>query len=107
MALVRGDNVIFEIDDGKGNYKPFACARSISVNMVSEIVGKSTIGSGDWKEKETLALDWNFACDGVIYLSKNGYADTGNFIQLWKTKTPALVKFLITDIKGNNGRGVL
>ena len=102
MAIVNGNSVIFETADARGNYRPFACARGVTINMVSDLVGKSTIGSGDWKEKEVTALDWNFSCDGVIYLSKDGFTDTVNFIQLWINKTAVNIKFIITDKTGGN-----
>jgi hypothetical protein len=59
------------------------------------------VGSGDWKEKEVVALDWNFSMEGIMYLAKPGFVDTGNFIEIWKNKTPVALQFFISDVDGN------
>ena len=67
--IVRGEQIILNFFDSTTvAFLGFACTRSITFNMQSELIGKSTVGSGDWKEKEVSALDWNFNFEGIIYL---------------------------------------
>jgi hypothetical protein len=100
MSIVRGEGVIVNVLN-LGTYMPFACARSITLNLTADTIGKSTVGSGDWKEKEVVALDWNFSMEGIMYLAKPGFVDVGNFIDIWINKTPVALQFFITDVDGN------
>lgn len=101
MAIVKGESVLLKFFNGT-DFLPFACARSITVNLKSDIIGKSTVGSGDWKEKEVVALDWNFSIEGIMYLQKSGFDDTEDIIDLWLAKTAVLVQFFITDTASND-----
>lgn len=101
MSLVNGEGVVIKFLDATGAYTPFACARSITVNMISDFVGKSTIGSGNWKEKEAVALDWNFTIEGIIYLNEIGSTEAGDIIDIWLNMQPVGIAFFIVDINGN------
>src|SRR6478609_4960474 len=96
MAIVLGESVLLSFWDGS-EFVPFACTRSITINLSSELIGKSTVGSGDWKEKEVTALDWNFNFEGITYLNESGYYDLSNMIDLWINKTLIQVKFFLSD----------
>jgi hypothetical protein len=96
MAIVRGEAVLLSFYNGT-SYVPFACTRSITINLQSEFIGISTVGSGDWKEKQIVALDWNFNFEGIIYLAVDGYYDTSNIIDLWINKTAIQVQFFTSD----------
>lgn len=100
MSKVIGEGVMLKFLNGSDIYTPFACARSITLNMTSDIVGKSTIGSGNWKEKEVVALDWNFTIEGIIYLNQIGFTEAGNIIDMWLSMVPIAIQFFIVDING-------
>lgn len=100
MAIVNGDGVLISFFDGDEAYIPFACYRSVTINLLSDIVGKSTIGSGDWKEKEVVALDWNCNCEGIPHFLEPNRFDTAFLINLWLSKTPISI---ITSITANDG----
>lgn len=100
MAIVKGEGVMLKFLNGS-EYTPFACARSITLNMTSDFVGKSTIGSGNWKEKEVVALDWNFTIEGIIYLQETGSITAPDIIDLWLSMAPVAIEFFIVDINGN------
>lgn len=98
MSLVKGDGVLLSFWDGSA-YKPFACFRSITFNMLSDFIGKSTVGSGDWKEKEVVALDWNFSTEGIPYYFTNDI-DFNYIVDLWLAKAPVRVQTSVTDENG-------
>ena len=100
MSIVRGEGVIIRFDAGSGVMYPFACGRSITVNMLSDIVGKSTIGSGDWKEKEKVALDWNFTIEGVVYFNREGFITAPTLYEFWLSMAPVAIDFIVSDIEG-------
>ncbi len=100
MAIVKGSGVVIRFDAGSGLMVPFACGRSITINMTSDIVGKSTIGSGDWKEKEVVALDWNFSIEGVVYLDTIGMITAPTLYQFWLNMAPVAIDYTLTDIDG-------
>jgi hypothetical protein len=101
MEIIRGEGVILSYYNG-GEYLPFACMRSITLNLLGDFIGKSTIGSGDWKEKEISALDWNFNGEGIPYFVMSGYVDIDFFIDTWLAKTPIQVQCFITGESGTN-----
>jgi predicted secreted protein len=96
MDPIRGEAVLLNFWNGS-EYVPFACTRSITINLQSEFIGISTVGSGDWKEKQIVALDWNFSFEGIFYLATSGYYDTTNIIDLWINKTSVQIQFYISD----------
>jgi hypothetical protein len=101
MEIIRGEGVILSYYDS-GQYLPFACMRSITINLLADFIGKSTIGSGDWKEKEISALDWNFNGEGIPYFVMSGYVDIDFFIDTWLAKTPIQVQCIITGESGTD-----
>lgn len=101
MAIVKGEGVILKFLDGSGVYTSFACARSITLNLDSEMIGKSTVGSGKWKESEVVALSWNFTLEGIIYLDEPGMTEAGDLISIWQQMVPVAIEFFIIDTTGN------
>jgi uncharacterized protein YlzI (FlbEa/FlbD family) len=104
MSLVFGNNVMISFYNGSV-YLPFGCARSTTVNLLSDTTGKSTVGSGDWKEKEITALDWNFTLEGVISLNSGLTVSPGNITaneiyRQWFTKNPIFIEFVVTADDG-------
>lgn len=95
MAIVNGDGVLISFFDGE-DYVPFACYRSMTINLLSDIVGVSTIGSGDWKEKEIVALDWNCNCEGIPHFLEPNTFDAAFLINLWLSKTGISIQTTIT-----------
>lgn len=102
MSIVRGEGVLLKFYDSiNDSYKPFACARAVTFNLVAETIGKSTRGSGAWKEKEIVVKSWDFSIEGITYLGRQGYADTPTVLQLWNAATPIEILCIVTDIDGN------
>ena len=100
MAIVRGEGVILKFNDGV-ELVPFGCARSITFNMNADTIGKSTIGSGSWKEYEVVAKGWDFTVEGIVYLEEDGKVTAPDVYQMWDNMTPVNIEFLVVDELGN------
>lgn len=100
MSIVRGEGVILKFNDGV-SLVPFGCARSITFNMTSDTIGKSTIGSGNWKEFEVVAKGWDFTVEGIVYLDMIGVLIAPTVYDLWDAMQPVTIEFLVTDEDGN------
>ena len=96
MSIVRGDNVFvkFNTDDGLTS---FACARSVTFNMTADTIGKSTIGSGNWKEYEVVVKGWDFTVEGIVYLDMVGVVTAPTVYDFWDAMIPVTIEFLVTD----------
>jgi type II secretory pathway pseudopilin PulG len=109
-GIVRGEQVLLKFFNGT-DYLPFACARTITYNLVQKLIPKSTIGSGDFEEFEVSSLSWNFTLEGVMYLQKPSFVDAEDMLDIWLAKNPVLIVFFITDTQGNqilmNGSALL
>src|SRR6478609_4066592 len=62
MPIVKGNEISISI-----NSNILSCWRSSTLTIDAETIGKSTIGSGNWKEFEGVALSWTVNGEGLIY----------------------------------------
>lgn len=62
MPIVKGDEISISI-----NSSILSCWRSSTLTIDAETIGKSTIGSGNWKEFEGVSLSWTASGEGLIY----------------------------------------
>lgn len=63
--IVNGQNISISINDGL-----LACWRSSTLDVTAEVIGKSTIGSGNWKEFAGQVLSWTITGEGLIYMDE-------------------------------------
>ena len=96
MAIVTGEGVILKFNDGD-SLVPFGCARSITFNMTADTIGKSTIGSGNWKEYEVVVKGWDFTVEGIVYLDMAGVVTAPTVYDFWDAMIPVTIEFLVTD----------
>lgn len=101
MSIIRGEQVTISFWDGD-YFVGFSCARSVTFNLLADFVGKSTIGSGDWKEKEVVALDSNISIEGAMYMNIPGMVGPPEIIDYWLNKDPVDALVSMTDTLGNN-----
>src|SRR6478736_5902033 len=100
MSLVKGEGVILKFNDGV-ELVPFGCARSVTFNMNADTIGKSTIGSGNWKEFEVVAKGWDFTVEGIVYLDETDVVIAPDVYQMWDDMIPISIEFLVVDDVGN------
>lgn len=60
--IVKGQDISISIND-----EIVSCWRSSTLTVDAETIGKSTVGSGNWKEFEGVALSWTVSGEGLIY----------------------------------------
>ena len=96
MAIIRGEAVILRFWDGAAHI-PFACVRSITFNLTAELIGKSTAGSGAWKESEVAAMGWNFNFEGIQYMDIADHYDIRDIVDLWLAMEPVAISCIISD----------
>jgi hypothetical protein len=96
MDPVTGEGVILKFNYGV-SLVPFGCARSITFNMTADTIGKSTIGSGNWKEYEVVVKGWDFTIEGLIYLDMTGVLITPTVYDFWNAMEPITIEFLVTN----------
>lgn len=100
MSIVRGENVNVTFWQDS-EFLGFSCVRSCTINMLSDFVGKSTINSGNWKEKEKVAWDWNINIEGAMYMDKDGFVGPEEMIDYWLSGSPVGIIARIEDTEGN------
>jgi predicted secreted protein len=101
MSIVFGEQVLISFLK-LGDYLPYGCARSTTLNLTGDIIAKSTVGSGNWKEKEVVALDWNFTIEGVMSLGASGYFLPNDIYNQWFSMQPVQLEFIVNDDDGNS-----
>jgi predicted secreted protein len=62
MNLVKGQDISISL-----NNKILACWRSSTLQITTDTIGKSTVGSGNWKEFEAVVNSWTVSGEGLIY----------------------------------------
>lgn len=60
--IVKGEEISIAI-----NGELISCWRSSTLQVNVDTIGKSTIGSGNWKEFEGTAINWTVNGEGQIY----------------------------------------
>jgi len=65
--------------------------------MTVDTIGKSTIGSGNWKEYEVVVKGWDFTVEGIVYLDMAGVLTVPTIYEMWDAMIPVTIEFLVTD----------
>jgi hypothetical protein len=98
--VILGKNVIFSVLNSSGVYQPICCCRTAVLSTQTDISGKSTIGSGIWKENKGIVNGWTIKADGVVSIVDNMNLFTLRTYQF--NLTPVLVNFESSDEDGNS-----
>lgn len=61
MSIIRGQDMAIYIGNNR-----IACWRSCTLQVTADIIGKSTVGSGNWKEFDGQVLSWTITGEGLI-----------------------------------------
>lgn len=69
--IIRGQDVIFTVDDGAGNQVPICCARTAALATVADIGETSTSGTGQWKTYKGLKLSFSVSMAGLVSFDMN------------------------------------
>lgn len=89
MELIKGENISIGI-----NGKVLSCWRSSTLQITADAIGKSTKGSGNFKEFEGSALSWQVSGEGLLY--QDADFDIHDAYDLMKTLANVFVVFTVT-----------
>lgn len=100
MSLVKGTDFIGLINIA-GVWTPYICARSISVNTVTEAIETSVSGNGLWASYLPTKNSWTASTDGVVDLNESGSLTIADLQKMQFEQTIFQVMFSETDESGN------
>ncbi len=101
MSLVLGKDVILYVNNNN-TFTPIACSRNCVFTTVTDTAGKSTIGSGIWREFKPIANSGTLHADGIVSFDNNLPVSTIRAYQFnW---TELQFQFHVAD---EGGEGVL
>lgn len=89
--LIKGENCILYVN---GEY--VTCWRSVQFSGDVETIGKSTIGSGNYREYEPVSIGWTGSGEGQVYID-TGLFTVHDLFDLQKDLTPV---FLVFEVDG-------
>lgn len=90
MNLVKGQNITITIRGTR-----IYCWRSGTLQVTADLIGKSTVGSGNWKEFEGQVLSWTLSGEGLIYMDV--LQSIHDVYDLMITLEPVFVTFEVDD----------
>lgn len=99
-SIISGENYVFNINDG-GVWKPYYCARSGNINIVTETIETSTSGSGIWRTFEPTANNFSAQIDGVISVDDTHSLQLSELRALQFSQTKILCRFTATSFDGD------
>lgn len=97
---VTGENVIL-FEYVSEEWRPYACARSVSINFVTELLETSVSGSGSWATYLPTKNSWTASMEGVVHLEESGKLSIGDLRTKQFNQTRIQIKFERTDEAGN------
>jgi hypothetical protein len=80
MSLVKGENCVYEFYDG-GQWKPYACSRSISFSSTTELIETTVTGAGKNKHFTPTVNSFTGSADGIVSLGNSGMLTLYNLRQ--------------------------
>lgn len=100
MSLVLGTDFIGFINDS-GTWKPYVCARSISLTIVTDVIETSTSGNGLFATYAPTKNSFTATIDGLVELSASGSLTLGDLQTKQLQQEIFQMQFQRTDSNGN------
>lgn len=101
MSLVLGKDLVLYVFDGV-NFVPIACARECEFTTTTEVSGKSTIGSGLFREFKPIVSSGSLTASGVVSFDNNYPVSSLRTLQL--NLSEVLFQFKVVD---QGGEGIV
>lgn len=100
MARVRGKNVIVLFNDN-GDWKHYACGRSCTLDVETEMIETSIKGQGAFKTNIPVVHSFSGTIDGLVNIEKANTLSIADLQNKQLTKTMLQVRFQSTDDEGH------
>ena len=102
MSKVRGKNVVvFFYDPDTLIWKQYACALSCSLNLITEILETSVVGSGSWATHRGVRNSFDGSISGLVNLNKANTLSLSDLRAKQILFTQLLMRYQRTDEDGN------
>lgn len=102
MSKVRGKNVlVFFYDDVNAVWKQYACALSCDLNLNTDIVETSVVGSGNWATYRAIKNSFDGSISGLTNLNKANTLSLSDLREKQMQFTELLMRFQRTDEGGD------
>lgn len=98
--VVRGKDGLLYIFDS-GVWKLIACARSVSLNVMTAFIETSVAGAGVWATYLPTKNSFTGTADGVVNINEVGMLGLPDLRQKQISQVPLLMRFQRTDTAGN------
>lgn len=99
LNIVPGANYVGYCYDG-GLWKPYVCARDLSVSVDTDTVETTVPGDGDWKSFEATVNSFTASVSGVISAAVAGSLSLAELQALQFAKTKLLWRMVQTSVGG-------
>lgn len=97
---VTGENAVL-YEYVSGDWIPYACSRSISIEFTTDMLETSVSGSGAWATFLPTKNSWTASMEGVVYLEESGKLSIADLHTKQFNQTKIQLKFQRTDEGGN------
>lgn len=98
-SLVKGENCILEFYDG-GVWKTFACGRSVTFDVITEVIEKTVSESGKFKHIVPTVNSFTLTFDGIVALGDSNFLNLYNLRQLQINHVLVRTRFTRTAMDG-------
>lgn len=82
-------------------WKPYACARSISINLTTDFIETSVSGTGVWRTYKPTALSWGASMEGVVSIDDEDRVTLEDLRAKQVLQEQVYLKFQRVDDDGN------
>lgn len=69
--IVKGQDAVFNVDTGGGDFQPVCCARNVSVVTSADLGETSTLGTGIWKTFKRVKMSFTISAGGLVSFDMN------------------------------------
>lgn len=82
-------------------WKPYACARSVSINLTTDVIETSVSGTGLWRTFKPTAHSWSASVEGLVTLEEEGMLSIEDLRAKQILQERVYLKYERTDDDGN------
>lgn len=65
-------HLVYSLPTTIQTWKPYACARTVSINMTTDLIETSVSGSGTWRTYKPTANSWSASIEGIVHIDEEG-----------------------------------
>jgi hypothetical protein len=99
MKAIKGKDALMEVYENN-EYLPFLCCEDVGINIIPELINKTTVSSGKWNKYKVRRMDWDLSLGGISTILGSGRTifetvHPDRIFQEWP------IRITFTDAQGN------